>query len=166
MQIALASPSMRPSIRFLLGLACLLAPMHLHAAPATPVRTVFLTECTPYMDWQSMGVIFSWKMSGQPGTLTRVTCCGENDRKRVTQALKDEASISFDPHADPACRSLQPHPHAHPHIITHINHSHHHPHHRTRALFTSFLSPAPTCMTARSLSAWPLANLLCRSTHG
>lgn len=35
-----------------------------HASNAD-VHTVFLTDCTPYSDWQSLGMIFSWKESGQ-----------------------------------------------------------------------------------------------------
>lgn len=29
------------------------------------VHVVFLTDCTSYSDWQTLGMVFSWKESGQ-----------------------------------------------------------------------------------------------------
>lgn len=37
----------------------------------TSVRVAFLTDCKWYSDWQSLGMIYSFKMSGQPGKVTR-----------------------------------------------------------------------------------------------
>ncbi|KXZ52846.1 hypothetical protein GPECTOR_8g229 [Gonium pectorale] len=38
-------------------------------------------------DWQSVGMAFSFKMSGQPGSVIRVMCCSEEDRKRYNKGL-------------------------------------------------------------------------------
>lgn len=45
------------------------------APAAANVHTVFLTDCTPYSDWQTAVMVFGWRESGQPGALTRVMCC-------------------------------------------------------------------------------------------
>jgi hypothetical protein len=29
------------------------------------VHVVFLTDCTSYSDWQTLGMVFSWRESGQ-----------------------------------------------------------------------------------------------------
>lgn len=34
------------------------------------VHVVFLTDCTSYSDWQTLGMVFSWKESGQVGGTT------------------------------------------------------------------------------------------------
>ncbi len=31
------------------------------------VHVVFLTDCTSYSDWQTLGMVFSWRESGQVG---------------------------------------------------------------------------------------------------
>lgn len=41
------------------------------------MHTVFLGDCTPYFQWMSMGMFYSHKKSGQPGPITRVMCCTE-----------------------------------------------------------------------------------------
>mmetsp|Transcript_7473 Transcript_7473/g.18044 ORF Transcript_7473/g.18044 Transcript_7473/m.18044 type:complete len:904 (+) Transcript_7473:124-2835(+) len=46
----------------------------------TPVHVVFLADCTRYSDWQSVGMAWSYKTSGQPGSLSKVMCCSEQDR--------------------------------------------------------------------------------------
>jgi hypothetical protein len=33
------------------------------------VHVVFLTDCTTYSDWQTLGMVFSWKESGQVGAV-------------------------------------------------------------------------------------------------
>lgn len=35
------------------------------AAAGDDVHVVFLTDCTSYSDWQTLGMVFSWKESGQ-----------------------------------------------------------------------------------------------------
>eukprot|EP00899_Mesostigma_viride_P013366 jgi/Mesvir1/2202/Mv09847-RA.1 len=45
------------------------------------VHTVFSTECNNYFDWQSAGVFYSHKKSGQPGPVTRLVACDANQAK-------------------------------------------------------------------------------------
>lgn len=33
--------------------------------PNDDVHVVFLTDCTSYSDWQTLGMVFSWRESGQ-----------------------------------------------------------------------------------------------------
>ncbi len=56
----------------------------------TPVHVVFLTDCTPYSNWQSVGDTFSFKMSGQPGTVSRVMCCTPKEKASYDKALQSE----------------------------------------------------------------------------
>ena len=51
------------------------------AAAAAAVHTVFLTDCTPYSDWQTLALVFAWRASGQRGRLTRVMCCAPEERR-------------------------------------------------------------------------------------
>ena len=66
------------------------------------VHTVFLTDCTPYSDWMSLGMVFSWKHSGQPGTLSKVMCCTEAEaasyRKEMLTIVKTHIAPSFATH--------------------------------------------------------------------
>ncbi|CAL5224706.1 g7434 [Coccomyxa viridis] len=39
------------------------------------IHTVFTTECTPYFTWQSLGFMLSYKLSEQPGRVTRLLSC-------------------------------------------------------------------------------------------
>ena len=39
------------------------------------MHTVFSTECTPYFDWQSLGMAYTHRLVGQPGRLTRLLAC-------------------------------------------------------------------------------------------
>jgi hypothetical protein len=36
----------------------------------------------PCADWQTVGMAFSYKMSQQPGAITRVMCCKDEERQR------------------------------------------------------------------------------------
>lgn len=62
-----------------------------------PVHVAFLTDCSKYSNWQSLAMIFSWKMSGQPGKLTRVMCCSEEDVKKYPPSLLDEVETHIAP---------------------------------------------------------------------
>ncbi|EFJ40854.1 hypothetical protein VOLCADRAFT_121680 [Volvox carteri f. nagariensis] len=57
------------------------------ASEHQPVHVAFLTDCAMYSDWQSVGMAFSFKMSGQPGSVIRVMCCSEKDRKNYNKGL-------------------------------------------------------------------------------
>lgn len=46
------------------------------------IHTIFSTECTPYFDWQTLGLIHSFNQSGQPGEITRLLSCTEEDLKQ------------------------------------------------------------------------------------
>ncbi|PIA51431.1 hypothetical protein AQUCO_01100336v1 [Aquilegia coerulea] len=46
------------------------------------IHTIFSTECTPYFDWQTVGLVHSFHLSGQPGNITRLLSCTEEDLKR------------------------------------------------------------------------------------
>lgn len=52
--------------------------------PETPhpkIHTIFSTECSPYFDWQTVGLVHSFYQSGQPGGITRLLSCTEEDLK-------------------------------------------------------------------------------------
>lgn len=50
--------------------------------PLPKIHTLFSTECTPYFDWQTVGFMHSFKLSGQPGNVTRLLSCTDEDLKR------------------------------------------------------------------------------------
>jgi hypothetical protein len=68
-------------------------------AALTPVRVAFLTDCTMYSDWMSLGMIYSFKMSGQPGKLTKVMCCTPEEKAKYlagsTKALLKEVGLAM-----------------------------------------------------------------------
>jgi hypothetical protein len=39
------------------------------------IHTLFSTECTNYFDWQTLGLMHSFRLSGQPGGITRLLSC-------------------------------------------------------------------------------------------
>ncbi|GER29530.1 peptidyl serine alpha-galactosyltransferase [Striga asiatica] len=45
------------------------------------IHTIFSTECTPYFDWQTLGLVHSFHQSGQPGEITRLLSCTDEDLK-------------------------------------------------------------------------------------
>ncbi|KAL7001131.1 Peptidyl serine alpha-galactosyltransferase [Sarracenia purpurea var. burkii] len=49
--------------------------------PYPKIHTIFSTECTPYFDWQTMGLVHSFHLSGQPGNITRLLSCTDEDLK-------------------------------------------------------------------------------------
>lgn len=46
------------------------------------IHTIFSTECSPYFDWQTVGLVHSFYLSGQPGNITRLLSCTEEDLKQ------------------------------------------------------------------------------------
>ncbi|KAK9863378.1 hypothetical protein WJX84_005251 [Apatococcus fuscideae] len=68
------------------SLLCLLGVV-LHAlaisaqAPAATVHTVITTECGGYFSWQTLGLVYSHRKAGQPGPLTRLLSCTEEQLK-------------------------------------------------------------------------------------
>ena len=49
------------------------------------MHTIFSTQCTPFFDWQSIVLTYSFLASGQPGKLTRLMSCKSEDLARVRQ---------------------------------------------------------------------------------
>ncbi|KAL3813856.1 hypothetical protein ACJIZ3_015124 [Penstemon smallii] len=45
------------------------------------IHTLFSTECSSYFDWQTVGLVHSFHSSGQPGDITRLLSCTEEDLK-------------------------------------------------------------------------------------
>ena len=45
------------------------------------LHVVFSAECIPAFDWQSVGVFFSFYHSRQPGRITRLLACSEEQLK-------------------------------------------------------------------------------------
>ncbi|KAG6425345.1 hypothetical protein SASPL_115775 [Salvia splendens] len=50
--------------------------------PHPKIHTIFSTECTPYFDWQTLGLVHSFNQSGQPGEITRLLSCTDEDLKQ------------------------------------------------------------------------------------
>ncbi|KAL2897134.1 Peptidyl serine alpha-galactosyltransferase, partial [Bienertia sinuspersici] len=49
--------------------------------PYPKIHTLFSAECTPYFDWQTVGFMHSFRLSGQPGNVTRLLSCTDEDLK-------------------------------------------------------------------------------------
>ncbi|XP_002970675.2 peptidyl serine alpha-galactosyltransferase isoform X1 [Selaginella moellendorffii] len=49
--------------------------------PYPKIHTLFSAECSAYFDWQTVGLVHSFKLSGQPGYITRLLSCSEKDLK-------------------------------------------------------------------------------------
>lgn len=58
--------------------------VHAHDALSAPLhcRRVFSAECIPAFDWQSVGLFYSFYHSKQPGRITRLLAC-EDEQLRV-----------------------------------------------------------------------------------
>ncbi|KAK7316133.1 hypothetical protein VNO77_34893 [Canavalia gladiata] len=50
--------------------------------PHPKIHTVFSTECTTYFDWQTVGFMHSFRTSGQPGNITRLLSCSDEDLRQ------------------------------------------------------------------------------------
>ncbi|GAV88265.1 hypothetical protein CFOL_v3_31688 [Cephalotus follicularis] len=53
-----------------------------YGRPYKKIHTIFSTECTPYFDWQTVGLMHSFHQSGQPGNITRLLSCTDEELKR------------------------------------------------------------------------------------
>ncbi|TVU36129.1 hypothetical protein EJB05_18045 [Eragrostis curvula] len=45
------------------------------------IHTLFSTECSSYFDWQTVGLMHSFRLSRQPGNITRLLSCTDEDLK-------------------------------------------------------------------------------------
>lgn len=52
--------------------------------PLPRIHTLFSVECSNYFDWQTVGLVHSFGLSGQPGSLTRLLSCNDEQLKRYT----------------------------------------------------------------------------------
>lgn len=52
------------------------------AKPNPKIHTIFSTECSSYFDWQTVGLVHSFHLSGQPGDITRLLSCTDEDLKQ------------------------------------------------------------------------------------
>lgn len=59
----------------------LLSPACGQAPAMGTVHTVITTECGGYFSWQTLGLVYSHRKSGQPGPLTRLLSCTEEQLK-------------------------------------------------------------------------------------
>nr|KJB33903.1 hypothetical protein B456_006G037200 [Gossypium raimondii] len=50
--------------------------------PYPKIHTLFSTECTTYFDWQTVGLMHSFHLSSQPGNITRLLSCTDEDLKQ------------------------------------------------------------------------------------
>ncbi|KAJ0972390.1 hypothetical protein J5N97_020349 [Dioscorea zingiberensis] len=50
--------------------------------PNPKIHTLFSTECSPYFDWQTVGLMHSFYLSGQPGNITRLLSCTDKDLEK------------------------------------------------------------------------------------
>ncbi|XP_065026232.1 peptidyl serine alpha-galactosyltransferase-like [Musa acuminata AAA Group] len=46
------------------------------------IHTLFSTECSSYFDWQTVGLVHSFHLSGQPGNITRLLSCTDEVLKQ------------------------------------------------------------------------------------
>ncbi|KAK7260643.1 hypothetical protein RIF29_26865 [Crotalaria pallida] len=49
--------------------------------PFPKIHTIFSTECNSYFDWQTVGLMYSFHKSGQPGNITRLLSCSDENLK-------------------------------------------------------------------------------------
>lgn len=70
-------------------LACLLAACWAGLAQGGPasVRTVFPTDCKDYFNWQTVAMVFSWRQAGQPGSISRVMSCTDEEAAAFDAAM-------------------------------------------------------------------------------
>lgn len=54
---------------------------HDNAGPYPKIHTIFSTECSSYFDWQTVGLVHSFNLSGQPGNITRLLSCSDENLK-------------------------------------------------------------------------------------
>jgi len=74
------------------------------------IHTVFLTDCTAYADWQSIAMAFSWRQAEQPGPLTRVMSCTDQEAKQHPKQLLADITTHIAP-------SLSKHPRTGDHYV-------------------------------------------------
>lgn len=45
------------------------------------IHTLFSVECTNYFDWQTVGIMHSYRKAQQPGPITRLLSCTDEEKK-------------------------------------------------------------------------------------
>lgn len=68
---------------FLTVLIVLLCLINVGSGQEAPYRihTLFSVECQNYFDWQTVGLVHSFRKSGQPGPITRLLSCTDEEKK-------------------------------------------------------------------------------------
>lgn len=61
------------------------------------VHTIFSTECTPYFTFQVMTVAYTHKRAGQPGNLTRIMSCNDEQWEMFNQEELDIVQTHITP---------------------------------------------------------------------
>lgn len=46
------------------------------------IHTLFSVECQDYFDWQTVGLVHSFRKARQPGPITRLLSCTDEERRR------------------------------------------------------------------------------------
>ena len=61
---------------------CRVSPSTAAGAPratAMDVHVAFAAECSPYEDWQSIALVYSFRRAGNSGPITRLLTCSPED---------------------------------------------------------------------------------------
>lgn len=49
--------------------------------PSMRIHTLFSVECQNYFDWQTVGLMNSYRKAKQPGPITRLLSCTDEEKK-------------------------------------------------------------------------------------
>ena len=80
-----------------------LAAAVLPSSRAGTVHTLILTDCAKYQDWQTVAAAYAWRDSGQPGAVTRVANCNEQDTKKYDKKMLDYVTTHMAPQVSIWC---------------------------------------------------------------
>lgn len=50
-------------------------------SPSGRIHTLFSVECQNYFDWQTVGLMNSYRKAKQPGPITRLLSCTDEEKK-------------------------------------------------------------------------------------
>jgi len=51
-------------------------------SPSGRIHTLFSVECQNYFDWQTVGLMNSYRKAKQPGPITRLLSCTDEEKKK------------------------------------------------------------------------------------
>jgi len=61
------------------------------------VHILFTTECTKYLDWQSLGLFTSWRALGHAGRVTRLAACTARQEAAIPATVRNAMPTFFHP---------------------------------------------------------------------